>query len=62
MFDTLQNDARAIVKNAIELVYFMRGAVSYTEMKTLTPGEREVIAEFIKDRLEHESKKMNPIY
>jgi hypothetical protein len=62
MFDGLRKDASGIIKHTVELVYFMRGAISYTEMKMMTPGEREVVADFIKERLEVESKRMNPVY
>jgi len=62
MFDNLRKEVRGIIRNNVELVYFMRGAISYTEMKMMTPGEKEIIADFIKDRLEGESKKMNPVY
>lgn len=62
MFSRLQADSRALIKEVIQLVYFMRGAVSYEEMMRRTPGERSAMSEFITERLESESKKLNPIY
>lgn len=62
MFSRLQADSRALVKDIVQLVYFMRGAVTYEEMWRRTPGERSVMSDFITERLESESKKLNPIY
>jgi len=62
MFSRLQADSRTLVKEVIQLVYFMRGAVSYEEKMRRTPGERSAMSEFITERLESESKKLNPIY
>lgn len=62
MFDDLREGSRAMIKGVIQLVYFMRGAISYTEMMGLTHGEREMISEFLKQRLEIESDRVNPIY
>jgi hypothetical protein len=49
-------------KNGIELMYFMRGALSKEEMMDLVPFEKEIISEFINERLEIEAKKRHPIY
>lgn len=62
MFDRLQGDAKNVVKRVIELVYFMRGAISYEEMMRRTPGERQMIDEFLGQRLEIEKKNPHPIY
>jgi hypothetical protein len=57
------NRARSnIIDNIIRLTYFMRGSISYREMLLLSFYERERVAEFIHERLENESKKMNPVY
>jgi hypothetical protein len=62
MFDELREGSRAMIKGVVQLVYFMRGAITYTEMMGLTHGEREMISEFLKQRLELESDKMHPNY
>ena len=53
---------RALISEVIQLVYFMRGAVSYTEAMNLTYGEREMIGKFIEERLEAEAKRPHPNY
>lgn len=58
MFQRLRKESRDLIKHVIELVYFMRGAIQYESMMEMTPGERDMIAEFIKVRLE--DQKGNP--
>ena len=62
MFETLSKSIDNIIEEIIQLTYFMRGAISYEEMMLRTPGERDKIGNFIKKRLEQESKKTFPIY
>lgn len=62
MFGRMKESSRALSKELIEMVYFMRGAVSYHDALLLTPGERSLIKEFIVERLEAEGKKVYPNY
>lgn len=62
MFKNLQKEVKDITKGVVELTYFMRGAVSYNEMMEMTPGERDIIKEFIDERLESEAQKPFPVY
>ena len=58
----IQREAEGIVKTVISLVYFMRGAISYTEMMQMSIPERRLISEFLDERFEVESKNPNPVY
>jgi hypothetical protein len=40
----------------------MRGSIQYHDMLMMSPGEREMVNDFIKERLEQEGKKIHPIY
>lgn len=62
MFNQYRADIADTIKSVIQLVYFMRGSVSYHEMMNMTYMERVMINEFIGDRLEQESKRMYPVY
>lgn len=62
MFSRLQREIRSLIKSVIKLVYFMRGAIQYDEMMDRTYIERQLISEFIDERLEQESKNPHPIY
>ena len=59
-------DARTkIVDEALELTYFMRGAVQYFDMLEFTYAERQRVANFIERRLKDESAKpatVNRVY
>lgn len=58
----MRKSSRALSKDIVQLVYFMRGAISYHDALSLTPGERDLMVEYISERLEAESKRMYPNY
>ena len=62
MFNSFRADVRNTIQAVIQLVYFMRGSVSYNDMMKLSYMEREMIGEFVSGRLEQESKRMSPVY
>lgn len=62
MFSSLGREVDGLIRNAIELSYFMRGAIPYESMLLRTPGERQRIGDFVTDRLKSESKKSFPVY
>lgn len=62
MFERLRKESRGLLKDAIQLAYFMRGAVQYRDIFSITPPERELMSEFIRERLEQEKDRPNPNY
>jgi hypothetical protein len=58
----LQKEATRIVEGVVSLIYYMRGAVSYTEAMYMTYAERQIMSDFLEQRFEHESKRMYPVY
>jgi hypothetical protein len=40
----------------------MRGSIQYGDMLLLSHAERDMIEDFIKERLEAEGKKIHPVY
>jgi len=62
MFDRMGRERKRTIKSIVQLVYFMRGSIQYEHMMNMTMIEREIINEFIEDRLEVEGKKMYPVY
>jgi len=62
IINSFQSETKALIKKNIQLVYFMRGAIQYNEMMNLTYVEREMIEDFIGDRLEQEKKSPHPVY
>lgn len=57
-----RREVSMIIKSVIQLVYFMRGSISYNDMMNMSFAERQMINDFISERLEQESKRMNPVY
>lgn len=62
MFATLQRESERLIDSVVTLIYFMRGAVSYTEAMHMSFAERSIIESFIEKRLEAEKKSPHPIY
>lgn len=62
MFARMRRNTELLVKDVIQLVYFMRGSIQYHDMMFMTYVERQLVSEFIKERLERERDKPNPIY
>jgi len=62
MYTVLGRESENIVRNVISICYFMRGGISYDDLMFRTPGERDLISNFLEDRLDKEGKRDNPNY
>jgi len=62
MFQKMERERFQLIEGLIQLVYFMRGAIQYDNIKALTYVERQAVSTFIGKRLEDESKKVHPVY
>lgn len=62
MFSDFRRDVSQTLKSVIQLVYFMRGSISYHDMMNMSFVERQMVGDFISERLEQESKRMHPVY
>ena len=62
MFKVLNDSFKSLIREVIELVYFMRGSIQYEEMMHRTPGERELMSDFISERIKQEIRNPNPNY
>jgi len=58
----LGQEIKGLVKSAIEISYFSRGAWSYHDVLKMSQAERELAVEFINKRLEAASKSPYPVY
>lgn len=58
----LGSEVRGIVKSALEISYYSRGAWTYQQVLNMSQGEREMASEFINERLTIASKQMFPVY
>ncbi len=55
-------EIRQLVKSALEISYFSRGAWSYQTVLLMSQAEREMAVDFVNDRLKLASKSMFPVY
>ena len=63
MYARLSRDTKTIIDNAIQLSYFMRGAMLYNDiMYSMSYIERDMAMDFIHTRMEQEKKNPHPVY
>ena len=63
MFLSLQDEAKMLIKSVVDIAYFMRGGMTYESiLLTMSYAERQIVSEFLKERLEQESKSPHPVY
>jgi hypothetical protein len=60
--DSLEKDSKALKKEVMQLCWYMRGSVSYTEAMEMSPSERETIVKLVKDNLETAKKSGMPFF
>lgn len=60
--DSLEKDSKALKKEIMQLCWYMRGSVSYTEAMELGPSERETIVNIVKNNLETSKKSGMPFF
>lgn len=60
--DSLEKDSKALKKEIMQLCWYMRGSVSYTEAMELGPSERETIVKIVKENLETAKKSGMPFF
>ncbi len=58
----LGKDIKTLIKSAIEISYYSRGAWSYHQVLAMSAAEREIAVEFVNERLKVASKAMFPVY
>jgi len=62
VINSMAMDVRNLLRAAVELSYFSRGAWSYETVLRMSPLERDIALEFINKRLESQSKAAFPDY
>lgn len=50
------------MKEAIELAWYMRGSIQYKDFLEMTPAEKEIARDFIKDHMKSVEKHPFPVY
>ena len=52
----MENGQKALKHELVKISWYMRGGMSYSEAMALSPTEREIIAQLVKDNMETAKK------
>ena len=56
------NEAKNLKLELMKICWFMRGGVTYDEANTMSPQEREIIGQLVKDNMETTKKTGQPFF
>jgi hypothetical protein len=62
LMSRLGAEIKGLIKSALEISYFSRGAWSYETVLAMSAGERELAVDFINERLKIAAKQTFPVY
>jgi hypothetical protein len=60
--DGMDQESNTIREEALKMVWYMRGGLTYTEAMNLGHGEREIVSKIIKENLETTKKSGLPFF
>lgn len=60
--ERLDQEAASYRREAIKMTWWMRGGLTYSESMTLSPGERALIGDLVKENLETTKKSGLPFF
>lgn len=52
----METEAKAIKEQGFRLAWYMRGGINYEQVLQLSPAEREMISELVKENIETTKK------
>jgi len=58
----MENISKEIKHDLLKICWYMRGGVSYDEATAMSPQEREIIGNLVKDNLETTKKTGQPFF
>ena len=58
----MDQESNTIREEALKMIWYMRGGLTYTEAMNLRHGEREIVSKIIKDNLETTKKSGLPFF
>jgi hypothetical protein len=58
----MDQESNTIREEALKMIWYMRGGLTYTEAMNLSHGEREIVSKIIKDNLETTKKSGLPFF
>jgi hypothetical protein len=61
LLQQFDNESKALQKELLEISWYMRGGISYSEASMLSPSERTQIAEIIKQNIKNVNETKLPL-
>ena len=61
LLQQFDNESKALQKELLEISWYMRGGISYSEASMLSPSERTQIAEIIKHNIKNVNETKLPL-
>lgn len=58
----MSGEIKSLIKSALEISYFSRGAWQYERVLEMSAGERDLAVEFINERLKAAAKMQHPVF
>lgn len=58
----MEKEAESIRSDSLKIVWYMRGGLTYTEAQLLSPKERQLIGDLVKENLETTKKSGLPFF
>ena len=58
----MENSSKEIKLELLKICWYMRGGVTYDEVNTMSPQEREIIGNLVKENLETTKKTGQPFF
>ena len=58
----MERGQKELKHELVKISWYMRGGLSYSEAMSLSPTEREIIAQLVKDNLETTKKSGQPFF
>ena len=58
----MESSQKELKHELVKICWYMRGGLSYSEASALSPTEREIIAQLVKDNMETTKKTGQPFF
>ena len=58
----MEKDTKALRHDLLKICWYMRGGVTYSEAAAMSPTERQIVSQLVKDNLETTKKTGQPFF
>jgi|TARA_B110001454_G_scaffold64589_1_gene62713 hypothetical protein len=58
----MEKDTKALRNDLLKICWYMRGGVTYSEAAAMSPTERQIVSQLVKDNLETTKKTGQPFF